>query len=90
MAVLEPTDAFGCSTVGIGEIGEDAPGVDRRQLIRIADQHERRVLRQRVEQRVDELEVEHRSLVDDERADRQRAARVVREAAVTAVAEQAM
>ena len=44
---------------------------------------------QRVEQRVDELEVDHRRLVDDQRADRQRAARVMREA-VAAVAEQAV
>jgi hypothetical protein len=54
----------------IGEVGEDLAGVDRGELVRITDEHERHRRRQGIEERVHQLEIDHRGLVDDHRAHR--------------------
>ena len=49
----------------VDEIGEHASGADRRQLVRVADEQDVTVAR-RAEERIGELEREHRRLVDDD------------------------
>ena len=90
VALLEHGDARRSSRHrSIGEVGEDLAGIDRGELMRVADQDQRCARGQRVEQRVHQLEIDHRGFVDDHRADGQRALRVMGEAAA-AVAEQAV
>ena len=48
----------------VDEVGEHAPGADRRQLVGVADEEDVAVAG-RAEERVRELEREHRRLVDD-------------------------
>ena len=49
----------------VDEIGEHAAGADRRQLVRVADEQDVTVAG-RAEERVGQLEREHRRLVDDD------------------------
>ena len=63
------------------EIAEHAAGLDRRQLIGVADEDQARLRPQRARQLLDQREVEHRRLVDDHPGVGQRVVLVVTEGA---------
>lgn len=76
---------------GVDEVGEQAAGSDRRQLVDVADQNQSRAAWQRADQRAGERDVEHRRLVHHQHVEGQRRVRPPREAmAVGLVLEQPM
>ena len=64
-----------------GDVGEDRPGLHRRQLIRVTDQHQPRAGSDRLEQPGHHRQRDHRHLVDDHDVVRQLVVRVVAEPA---------
>ena len=63
------------------EVAQDAAGRDRRQLVGVADQHEARLGAQRPRELLDQHQVDHRRLVDDDTCVRQPIVLVVAEGA---------
>ena len=59
----EPHDRHGA---GADHVGEDLAGADRRQLVDVADEQQRRAVRQRPQQGPHERHVHHAGLVDDQ------------------------
>ena len=48
------------------DVGQDLPGSDGRQLVDVADDEQRRIVRHRLHQRLHQHDVDHRGLVDHE------------------------
>ena len=49
---------------GADDVGEHLPGADRRQLVDVADDQQRRVIRDGLQQRLHERHIDHGGLVD--------------------------
>ncbi len=78
-------EAHGRHGAGSDEIAEHRAGPHGGELIDVADEHEPRRVREGAEEGVRELEIEHRGLVDDERACVDRAPAIAEELALLGV-----
>ena len=65
----------------LAQVAQHRAGLDRRELVAVAQQHQARAGRQGGEQAGHHLQVHHRGFVDEEHVDLQRLGRVVHEAA---------